>query len=734
MAQPVWNTPAGSLGVYPAGLAFVIQLSATAQSPASNVTYTLLSGSLPIGTSLSPITINSTGLITGIPSVVFVDTVNIFTIRATDNLGNIRDRTFSIGVSGVSNPSFTTPEGNILSTTDSLWVDYSIQYSNPNPSNQIRIELAQGSLPPGLELSSLGIIRGYPSPPIGGDGTPTTRTYQFVLSLTNDDQGTIVSVAYASYSITVSNQTLSNPPNTRSPVILNNRPLTLVPSATDPYYGYYIEVNSSFIGTFQSDNYLAFKIIGYDFDGSNLTYNFSNLPLGLVGDTSTGWINGTPILNTDSISQYSFSVRVEKSGNPSINSGYLTFTLNVAKNVSETVVWITPSDLGTIFNGSVSTLNVKAEASVDLEYRLISGQFPPNTLLLSSGEITGRVAQQPDTTLQYLGDTTLFTATVQAFSPEFPLITTTKTFTVTVSQEYAVPFETLYIQAAPSLNDRNIVRTLLDSTTLIPDEVLYRPFDIYFGKATNITYEHAFGIYASDLNQYLTTITRNHYWRYITLGELKTAIARNSNGDIVYEVVYSEVIDNLVNPQGVSIPSTITWPRQIDLNQGPWYTSMTDIFTSYSFEQDGQPTFYTSLSPGYVRTLYPNSLYNMRNRVASILGQEQDSRLLPLWMTSQQLNGSTLGYTQAWVIAYTKPGFAETVKTNIETQWPYTLNEINFEIDRFSVDKSTTYNYDNTFQPPAWTGLPSADPTPNPLDSKDFYVLFPRQTILPKQP
>ena len=142
MAQPVWNTPAGSLGVYPAGLAFVIQLSATAQSPASNVTYTLLSGSLPIGTSLSPITINSTGLITGIPSVVFVDTVNIFTIRATDNLGNIRDRTFSIGVSGVSNPSFTTPEGNILSTTDSLWVDYSIQYSNPNPSNQIRIELA----------------------------------------------------------------------------------------------------------------------------------------------------------------------------------------------------------------------------------------------------------------------------------------------------------------------------------------------------------------------------------------------------------------------------------------------------------------------------------------------------------------------------------------------------------------------------------------------------------------
>ena len=769
MAQPVWNTPAGSLGVYPANIALVITLSATAQAPANNITYTLISGSLPPGTSLSPIAISSTGIITGIPAIVFVDTVSVFTIRATDGLGNIRDRTFSIAVSGVSNPAFTTPEGNILSTVDSTWVDYSVEYSNPNPNNQIRIELAQGSLPPGLELSPTGTIRGYARPPTGGEGSPTTRTYQFVLSLTNDNAGVIVSVSYASYSITISNHSLTNPPNTRRPVILNNRPLTLVPSPSDPFYGYYITVNTVFIGTFQSDNYFAFKLIGYDFDGDNLSYSFANLPLGLTGDSSTGWINGTPVLNTDSISQYSFSVRAEKASNTSINSGYLTFTLNVAKNINETIVWITPSDLGTIFNGSVSTLNVKALASVNLEYRLVSGEFPPNTVLLSSGEITGRVAQQPASTLKIQGETTTFSATVQAFSPEFPLITTTRTFNVTVLQEYAQPFETLYIQAAPSLNDRNIVRTLLDNTTLIPNEVLYRPFDIYFGKATSIIYEHAFGIYASDLNQYLTTITRNHYWRYITLGELKTAIARNSNGDIVYEVVYSEVIDNLVNPQGVSIPSSIIWPRQIDLNQGPWYTSMTDIFTSYSFEQDGQPTFYTSLSPGYVKTLYPNSLYNMRNRVASILGQEQDSRLLPLWMTSQQLNGSTLGYTQAWVIAYTKPGIiningdlltyaefeatglsrtrvingetvtvyfssSETIKNNINALWPYKLNDINFEIDRFSVDKSTTYNYDNTFQPPAWTGLPSADPTPDPLDSKNFYVLFPRQTILPKQP
>jgi hypothetical protein len=277
----------------------------------------------------------------------------------------------------------------------------------------------------------------------------------------------------------------------------------------------------------------------------------------------------------------------------------------------------------------------------------------------------------------------------------------------------------------------------LTNETLIPYDYLYRPNDIYFGKATEVIYEHAFGIYASDINEYIAAVTKNHYWRNITLGELKTAQARDDNGQIIYEVVYSQVIDNLQNPQGVSVAEEIYWPRPINLFLGPWYTSVTNIYTSYE-DILGQQ-YYTSLSPGFVRDLYPNSLFNMRNRVGQVLGQEFDSTLLPKWMTSQQENGSTLGYTQAWVICYTKPGYAETIKNNINTLWlkpegtPYSLNQINFKIDRFAVNKSITYNYDKNTSPPAWTGLPSATPVPDPLDSKNFYVLFPRKTILPDE-
>ena len=825
MAQPIWNTTAGTLGTFPASIALTTQLSASAVSPASTITYILLSGTLPPGT-----TINSAGLISGTPNLVTADTTSTFTIRATDNLSNIRDRTFSMTISGVAIPEFTTPEGSILNTLDSVWIELPITYSNPDSTNPVVVELQEGTLPPGLEINDAGVIRGYANPPLvnvtlnevetnatitavtsnlitctstneftlgrpvvftgttfgnivngttyyiktinssttftiaatqNGDvyplidgtgsmtvtlpaisvGQPTIRTYSFILRLASPLGGDT-----ASYTITVVNQNTpvsqggpGYTPNSRIPTILNTRPLTYNINDTDPYYGYYIlppvapTVNAT-IGTIKSGEYFAFKIIGYDFDGNTLEYDYTNLPTDLTGDVNTGWITGTPILNTVGLSTYSFAVNVYKAGNPSILTTNFNFTYNVSNEVTDTIVWDTDSDLGTIFNGAISTLSVLAIADTELSYRIVDGALPPNLLILDNGEITGRVSDQPTDTLLPQDAETTFTFTVQAFSKLYSAVQSTKTFTVTVLQEYTQPTDTLYIKAAPSVNDRNIINSLLSNEILIPEEMLYRPNDQYFGKATSVIYEHAYGIYASDIDEYLAAVTRNHYWRNITLGEIKTAVAKNDSGTIIYEVVYSEVIDNLVNPEGVSVSSSIYWPRPIDLQLGPWYTSETSIYTSYDKNPPvlGQE-YYTSLTPGYARTLYPNSLYNMRNRVAQVVGQEYDSRLLPLWMTSQQPNGGTLGYTQAWVICYTKPGFANTIKNNINNNWPYTLNQINFKIDRFSVDKSETYNYDKKLNPPAWTALPSATPVPDPIDSKDFYVLFPRQTILPDQ-
>jgi len=921
MAQPTWITSAGSIGTYPYGIALTFILSATPVAPASTVTYTLLSGTLPTNLTLK----SSNGLISGIPTLVTQNTTTSFTIRATDDLGNIRDRTFNITISGTAVPQFTTPAGSLRNLNDSIWTQIQVEYANPDTTNTVIVDLQEGILPPGLELSESGLIQGYAVAPIinltvptvttvalssssitdyiscfdnsinstmigrpvvftnaFGDlvdnqtyyiravnitnnsfsisatefgtalpladatgtmsvtlpsistGQPTKRTYSFVLRLLSPLGGNI-----ASYSITVTNQnlplsqggTLGLQANTRPPTILNTRPLVIAPTDTDPYYGYYIlppipPTQAAQIGTIQSDNYFAFKVLGYDFDGNNLEYLFSNLPSWMSGDSNTGWLTGYPILDIRGINNYNFTVSVRKVNSPSITSGNFNFSLTLSFDILGNIVWITTENLGTVYNGSISTLKVEAESDVTLQYRLTDGVLPPDLELLSSGEIIGIIADQPTSQMLDAATTTNFSFTIEAYSTEYTSIFSTKTFEVNVYQQYNQPTDILYIEASPSIQDRQLLNTLLDNDALIPTELLYRPTDVHFGKATSVIYEHAYGIYASDINQYIAAIqVKNHYWRNITLGELKTAVAKNEAGDIIYEVVYSEVIDNLVNPSGVSIPDEINWPRPIDLNLGPWYTSVTNIFTSYYFGQPGvtlsvtatdattnqitcnstvdllsgreiifsgtnfgnieagttyyvlsvdsttkftisttpyngsvvvlttdtgsmnciiyEPTFYTSLTPGYAITLYPNSLFNMRTQVADVLGQVFNSTLLPLWMTSQQSNGSTLGYTPAWVICYTKPLCSTLVKDNIAANWGYTnpqgnfinysLNQINFELDRFTVNKSATYDWDNSLIPPAWTGLPSATPTPNPLNSQDFYVLFPRQTILPDE-
>lgn len=857
MAQPNWITNAGSLGSFPAQVATTVPVVALPVLPATSVTYTLISGTLPQGLTLSTL-----GVISGTPSLVISDTTFTFVIRATDNLSNIRDRTFSMIISGVTSP--TLVEDSLPTIDDSTWVEIQIGYTNPIPDNEIAIRVVQGQLPPGLEINSTGLIRGYASPPtinvnlglvntsitsvnsnaitasslddfivgrpiiftgtsfgdivagqtyyvktINGNqssftistsangptvdlsndvgymtatlpnisvGQPTVRTYSFTLKLES-----LLGSDLQSYSIKVENQ---NAPereqgpkneNTRVPTIYNTRPPTYLITESTPYFGYYVlppdsqgytysPTENAFIGKIASDNIFSFKVIGKDFDNNILTYSFANLPLGLTGDSSTGWITGNPIIADNSISEFSFSVTVSKASDPAITTPAFNFSFIITNDLVGDVVWITPTNLGIIENSTISTITLLAESDAALQYRLISGELPPNLTLLSNGDIVGTVAYQPTDTLLDENDTTDFTFTVQAYSPLFPVVQSTRTFTLTVTQEYVQPTDTLYIKCAPSIPDRNLIRDLLTSEELIPSQYLYRPEDPNFGKATNVTYVHAYGIFANDLDAYVAAVTKNHYWRNITLGEIKTAVAKNAQGEVIYEVVYSSVIDNLINPEGVSVSKEIFWPRFIDLNLGPWYTSVTNLYTSYIGAsqqgqsllteninniatedlllletESGQPAYYTGLTSGSARSLYPNSLPNMREQVGDELGQEFNFRLYPKWMTSQQANGSTLGFTPAWVICYTKPGFAETIKNNITNNWKtpigdtIRLNEINFKIDRFAVDKRLTYNYDNNLSPATWTGLPSATPTPDPSDSKDFFVLFPRETILPDE-
>lgn len=437
-------------------------------------------------------------------------------------------------------------------------------------------------------------------------------------------------------------------------------------------------------------------------------------------------------------------------------------------------------------------------------------QLPPDLLLLPTGEISGRLAFESTNQVVNQGVEQTYQFTVQAYSTEFEEINDSKLFTLTTNQEFYLPYDNIYIRALTGLDDRAKINELLNNNTIIPPDDLYRIDDPYFGKSNAVRYQHIFGVpsIATDdfYQQYINAVQINHYWRNITLGEIRTAVATDVNNETVYEVVYSLIQDDLVNSQGVSISKQITWPRNIPLNLNDWYTSRIDVFDSYTwFDQyptvkktvlsstgttitlnnltglsvnmnvtvpvgqtiannsNGTPPtivsldaetntivlstaqtltgqtqllfndpVYTSLTPGVARVLYPNSLPNMRQQIYDAIGRVNSTNLLPRWMTSLQPDGTILGYTPAWVICYCKPGTGEQIRRNIERLWPYTLNQIDFQLDRFEVDRSKTYNYlgTNVSGVPLWNTLPSAQP--NVIgNSQDSYIYFPRRTILP---
>lgn len=255
------------------------------------------------------------------------------------------------------------------------------------------------------------------------------------------------------------------------------------------------------------------------------------------------------------------------------------------------------------------------------------------------------------------------TTTIQESSVDYA-VSVFRTFTITVNRQFNEPYETLYIKAMPPLTDRAKINLLLDSTApnaLIPYSSLYRPDDPNFGIATSVVYDHAYGLSAAALDTYVQAMDLNHYWKDITLGPIRTARALDAAGNTLYEVIYSEIIDNLVNNSGVSVG------KSVDL--------------AYTIDVDGEP----------VSVVYPNSLINMRDQIIDTVGQV--SPALPLWMTSKQVNNQILGFTPAWVIAYVQPGESGRIAYNLQQNLPFSLNTIDYEVDRYELDRSQTYNW-----------------------------------------
>jgi len=515
------------------------------------------------------------------------------------------------------------------------------------------------SLPPGLQIDpDTGWFYGY----IPDQGA-SEFTYRFAIRVFKKNQPTLIS-DFVFFTITI----IGN---------IDTEVLWLTPPN---------------LGTINNGAISTLSVSAVNIGGRELQYRLasgtaSSLPQGLTLQSS-GNITGRVSFNTFALDGGTTTFDIDRDtrlqANPTTFDLEFEFTVNAFAAQSEQIGFEVSSI--SITNGgsgytSQPTITISAPPNVADAIQATAG-----VATIVGGVITavavgnpGRGYTAPPTiTITGGGGTAAAATALIRESTLTNAVSVFRTFTVSVNRAFDEPYESLYIQCMPPQQDRAFIDQLVQNQDIIPQNLVYRADDPNFGVAQRVIYQHAFGLTAATLPAYVASLDLNHYLKDLVLGPVRTAQARNAAGDVVYEVVYSQIIDNLVNNQGVSVSKSVNLPYTVTLS---------DESTE-------------------VGTVYPNSLINMRDQVVDEIGQT--SPALPLWMTSKQADGRVLGFVPAWVIAYVKPGESARIAYNIRTRFGEDLNLVDFEVDRYILDRSQTRNWDPVTdqwipQPPAAT-------------------------------
>lgn len=401
---------------------------------------------------------------------------------------------------------------------------------------------------------------------------------------------------------------------------------------------------------------------------------------------NSGWLTGYLPNQTANKVDYNFEIVVYKRDDPSYKTRQ-QYTLSVYGSLSDTITWVTPTDLGSIENGSVSEFYVQAKSTIGrtLYYSLTPNSkqhFPQGLQINSNGLIYGRVTfevftldggyttfDKENTTFDHTYE---FTVTASDLSNS---VSATQTFIIHVVTRNKVPYENLYLKALPTRQQRYQFLDIVNNRDIFNPELIYRNDDPYFGVAKDIKFLFLPGLTASTMAAYMEGVDTNHFEKRIVFGDIKTAVALDENFNIKYEVVYVEVIDTASNNTGGSAANIQELSALIS---NPYY----------------------DLSGNQYTTAYPNGFNNMIDAVTSTISYSNQGAL-PGWMTSNQIDTTgtnaflpPLGLTHGVVLAYTVPNASNKIAYKLRLE-NINFNEIDFTVDRYQLDSVLSENFNS---------------------------------------
>jgi hypothetical protein len=216
----------------------------------------------------------------------------------------------------------------------------------------------------------------------------------------------------------------------------------------------------------------------------------------------------------------------------------------------------------------------------------------------------------------------------------------------TFTKIYAKPFFTQ--------QKRDAYRDFISNLFTFDPKLIYRYFDVNFGVQHDIKLMLEFGIEQINLDDYMPALRENFYRKKFYFGDVKKAIATDSTGSVIYEIIYVDIADDLVNNAGVSVSQSVE--------------NGTDVY-------------------------YPGSLENMRKQFEII--QLQNGAAIkvneynePKFMRTPQ-NGDYRppGYIRAIPLCYALPGQGDKIISRIKLSG-FDFKQLDFEIDRLIVQET----------------------------------------------
>jgi hypothetical protein len=438
----------------------------------------------------------------------------------------------------------------------------------------------------------------------------------------------------------------------------------------------------------------------------------SILPPGMSFDQITGEVFGIVPAQPAVTKTYNFTISAVRYGDPDtteINSVPKLFTVSIIGEIDSIISWNTPSKLGIISAGYVSTFNISASSTIPgatVTYTITNGQLPPGLTLSYEGEILGTVNQ--------FSNQITFNHNKTTFDIHATLLNYTFIFTDNTTFDYDV---TKFVNWTTD-ETRFCPSTIEYGLTTI--DLAYPNYTTFDNNKTTIDRTFNFTVEARD-QYYYSAISRTFSIVVDTPNKLRFSnVYAKPYMNIAHRNVWTKFINDpsIFTPDSIYRPYDINFGVQEDLSMLVYAGIETLIYYNYislenatikrfkfgtvnkaiSYQPGTKMPIYEVVYVNMIDPLIENTLYatdNMtmwRNDIEQLGVTKWD--YLPLWMRSvQPASRKDLGFITAVPLCFCKVGMADDILLNIKHS-NFEFNLLDYTIDRFIINKVIGYDAD----------------------------------------